>query len=216
LIFSTSVAVTALCGMICTSSLTLTWQTDYRVASEMAAKSHKPLAVFITNSTDAVTRDLSSDARRILNTNYVSVIVDSKDATGKLLSERFEMSVGVVISDRTGGKQAMRIEGTTNPANLADILGRLSQSEHVTMRTEVQAPVSEVPLVTPVPLVVSAPLASPVTVSSAPMSYPSVAPVTFAPVATSFAPTITPAVYSPPVTRVVPTFTPVTATVCRT
>lgn len=135
---STSLAVLALSGLI-QANLTVqpAWQTDYTAAVKLSAKEHKPLAVFITKGAAKNLDQLPDAAAKVLKTNYIAVAINSDDATGKKLAEAFEMTEGVVISDATGGKQALRIEGQTNPSDLPETLERLAQPNHVTTTTEV-------------------------------------------------------------------------------
>jgi hypothetical protein len=208
--FSTSVAMVALCSLLGTSNAQQpTWHTDYRAAAAMAAELHKPLAVFITKGSGVVTRDLPTEVNRVLSTDYVSLVINSEDDRGKLLSERFEMEQGVVISDRTGVKQALRIEGSINPGDFAHTLSRLADPNRIMARTEVQSPTSTVLTTGIVPAVYSEPT-TPVAVSST--NYPTAPTFTPAPVATYVPPA------APSFSRsIVPTYyAPAPTTVCRT
>ncbi|QEL20173.1 hypothetical protein [Limnoglobus roseus] len=138
MMFTTSMAVLALSGLLGTNlAVQPAWQTDYKAALTLSAKEHKPLAVFITKGAAKNLDQLPDAAAKVLKTNYIAVTINSDDATGKELAVAFGMTEGVIISDATGAKQALRIEGQTNPTDLPQTLERLAQPSHVTTTTEV-------------------------------------------------------------------------------
>jgi hypothetical protein len=132
----TVLALTGLLGQTQTNEVQ--WQMDYRTAQKLAVEKRKPLAVFIVNRTAKGWKKLPVEVSQVLRTKYVPVVIDSDEAEGKKLAADFELSVGVIVSDRTGEKQALRIEGTLTPENLAGTLERLAKPEHVTTTTEIQ------------------------------------------------------------------------------
>src|SRR5690242_1336824 len=88
------------------------WQPDYRTALAQSAEQRKPVAVFIARGTDGfaqLTTDggLGADAARVLRQSYVCLYVDTATDSGKELSKAFGLTKGLVISDKTGGAQAL-------------------------------------------------------------------------------------------------------------
>ena len=91
------------------------------------AEQHKPLAVFIGRGQAGYTRlvtdgGLGADTAKLLKQGYVSLYLDVDTAAGKQVAESFRMTEGVVISDRTGGVQALRHEGTVSQVALTGYL----------------------------------------------------------------------------------------------
>ena len=122
------------------STTGMPWQTDYGIAARMAAESKKPMAVFIghgkTGHTALVTDGLGESEAKALSTSYVCLYVDADTETGKKLATTFELTEGVVISDRTGGLQAVRHEGPVSKSELNDYLTRYSEPARVVTTTE--------------------------------------------------------------------------------
>lgn len=139
----TTVAVLSLTGLLGANvSVQPEWQTDYWKAQTIAAEQHKPLAVFIVKGNVKDALKLTDDAAKELKSHFVAVTINSDDIKNKKLAEAFEMTEGVVISDRTGEKQALRIEGKTSTSDLPQTLARMAKVETATT-TEVQGtPVS--------------------------------------------------------------------------
>jgi hypothetical protein len=138
MIFSSTLAVLTLSGMLGANLSTQPdWQTDYRKAMALAVKEHKPLAVFIVKGESKKLANLPADVSKALKANYIAVTINSSDAEGKKIAQAFELTEGVVISDRTGEKQAYRIEGKTSTDDLPQTLVRLADPKHVTTTTEV-------------------------------------------------------------------------------
>ncbi|MBL8865648.1 MAG: hypothetical protein JNK93_08805 [Planctomycetia bacterium] len=138
MIFSSTLAVLTLSGLMGANlSVQPDWQTDYRKALALATKEHKPLAVFIVKGESKKLANLSTEVSKELKAHYIAVTINSADAEGKKLAQAFELTEGVVISDRTGEKQAYRIEGKTNADDLPQTLARLADPKHVTTTTEV-------------------------------------------------------------------------------
>ena len=90
---------------------------------------------------DAVTRDgkLDTSVAEVLGASYVCVYVDTTTDRGRMLADAFEMKSGLVLSDRTGEKQAFRHEGTLSNGDLARVLQRYSAPDRVVTRTETHA-----------------------------------------------------------------------------
>ncbi len=155
MIFSTSFAVMAISGLIGANlSTQVEWKSDYRQAVELAAKEHKPLAVFIVKGDAKKLNQLPTDVQKVLKERYIAVTINSADANGKKLAKAFEINEGIVISDRTGEKQAYRVEGQTSTSDLPQTLVRLAEPNRVTTTTEVHgaaAPVTATSYFSPAP-----------------------------------------------------------------
>lgn len=155
MIFSTSLAVLALSGMLGANVSTQPeWQSDYRKALAMAVKEHKPLAVFVVKGEGKKLPQLPTDVAKVLKSEYISVTINSNDVEGKKIAQALELTEGVVISDRTGEKQAYRIEGKTSAEDLSKTLVRLAEPNRVATTTEVQgeaAPVTVTSFFAPAP-----------------------------------------------------------------
>lgn len=155
MMFSTTLAVLTVSGFLGANlSVQPTWQTDYNTALTLSAKEHKPLAVFITKGSAKTLDQLPDAAAKVLKANYIAVTINSDDATGKKLAAAFEMTEGVVVSDATGAKQALRIEGQTNPTDLAQTLERVATTTQVTT-TEVYGGVVAAPIMMEAPSIAS-------------------------------------------------------------
>jgi hypothetical protein len=117
-----------------------TWQPDYATAVSKAAESKKPLAVFIghgkSGQAAVVAGGLDATEVKTLSESYVSVYVDTDTESGKKLAANFELSEGVVISDRTGGLQAVRHEGPVTKTELNGYLTKYGEPTVVVTTTE--------------------------------------------------------------------------------
>lgn len=142
--------VAALGGLLAVSTQP-TWVTDYRSALVQAANQHKPVAVFIAQGSDGYAKlvaegTLGTDAVGTLRQNYVALYVDTATADGRETAATFGMSQGLVISNRNGGIQALRHQGTLSQADLTGYLARFSAEPAVATTehhstTPVSAPV---------------------------------------------------------------------------
>ena len=115
--FTTSLAAAAVAGLMATGSLTgqSDWAPSYSKALAIAAEHRKPVAVFLTQGGLAhLTKGdgLGSAATKALRTEYVAVHIDTTTDAGKKMAEAFGIAEGVVISDRTGGKMAGRVQAS--------------------------------------------------------------------------------------------------------
>lgn len=155
---STSLTALAVAGALATGSIPAqqpAWQSSYRTALGQAVEQHKPLAVFIGHGAAGVNRlvadgGLGADAVQLLKANYVSLYIDADTASGKGLAEAFKMTEGLVISDKTGGLQALRHEGPVKPAELTTYLTRFAATDAVvTTETRGAAVVTPVPVYAP-------------------------------------------------------------------
>jgi len=77
---------------------------------------------------------LSAECRRHLASHYVCAYVDTSTESGKRLADAFELpgGQGIIISDRTGGVQAFRHEGTLSNADLGAYLERYAGERAIT------------------------------------------------------------------------------------
>ncbi len=110
-----------------------TWQPDYRTALARSAEQRKPVAVFIALGTDGYSQlvtdgGLGAEAARMLRQNYICFYVDTATNSGRELSQAFGIAKGLVISDKTGGAQALRHEGTVSRADLTGYLIRFADA----------------------------------------------------------------------------------------
>ena len=136
--FSTTLTALALSTVLASGIPTpTTWQPDYRSAVVRAATDKKPLAVFLVKD-EATVKAISSDALDKLKWEYVAVIVNTETESGKKLATSFEMTEGLVISDRTGEKQAFRLVGSIPTTDLPSTLERFAHVSQVVTVTETQ------------------------------------------------------------------------------
>jgi hypothetical protein len=145
-----SALVVALLGFVEPgSSHEPTWISDYSSALKLAKEQRKPLAVFIGKGKDGwkhLSRNgmLTDEALRVLNSDYTCLFVDSKKPTGKELAEAFAIKdgLGIVISDRTGDRQAFYHAGDLDDGALLGYLKRFADPNLV-VRTTITNPSEE-------------------------------------------------------------------------
>ena len=154
--FSTTLTALALSTVLASGIPTpTTWQPNYRSAVIRAATDKKPLAVFLVKD-EATVKAISSDALDKLKREYVAVIVNTETESGKKLAASFEMTEGLVISDRTGEKQAFRHVGSIPTTDLPSTLERFAHVSQVTA-TETQGVVVYAEPIAPAPVYSQAP-----------------------------------------------------------
>lgn len=131
---STSLALAVVAGYAAAGSLAQqpAWQPDYAVAYKTAAQQQKPLAIFIGHGAKGYTQlvtdgGISAEAVKLLSQKFVCLYVDTNTATGEKLAQSFEMTAGVVVSDRTGKVQAFRHAGAMTATELTGQLTRLAE-----------------------------------------------------------------------------------------
>jgi len=118
------------------------WQADYTKAYSKAVEQHKPLAVFIGTGPKAVVPEgLTDAAGKLMAESYVVVYIDASSNEGGKLAARFGMSQGLVISDKTGDKQALRLNGAVNAADLSESLVKFADTGVVTTTATSPRPV---------------------------------------------------------------------------
>ena len=137
----TSLVWIALAGTGDAAATAPKWQTDYTAAKQIGADAKKPLAVVIGRGSQgwqAVCRDgkLDSAATDALQSSYVCVYIDADTENGQKMADAFQMKNGLVISDRTGEKQAFRHEGTLPNDELTTVLKRFAAPGLDVTRTE--------------------------------------------------------------------------------
>jgi hypothetical protein len=142
----TSAVLVALSGLLAQGELIPerpTWLNDYGVASKRGIAEQKPLAVFIGTGEagwDKISKEgeLGKEAKQLLEAHYVCVYVDMNKRAGRALAAEFAISdgVGLVISDRSGGLQAFRHDGTLKPKELERSLRRYANPDRVATSTE--------------------------------------------------------------------------------
>lgn len=100
----------------------ITWQTDYGSASTRAANEKKPLAVFIDKGTSpqkvVLEGKLTAETTQLLSDKFVCVFIDAASDEGKKLAQSFEMEQGLILSDNSGAKQALRHTGAVATTDL--------------------------------------------------------------------------------------------------
>jgi len=145
--FTTTLAAIALAGGISSGAIPSApnWHTDYAQALSRSSAEGKPMAVFIGNGADRLTKmtadgTITADAAKVLKASYVCVYLDSDTAAGKDLASRFELSHGLIISSRGGNLQAYRHSGTIGGKELTESLNKYAGAEPpVTTATNVAA-----------------------------------------------------------------------------
>jgi len=134
--FTSTLAAAAVTGLLSAASLGSTngWQTDYGKALSIAAQQQKPVAVFIApGGPDKLVADgkLDENTTKLLRQGYVPLAIDPSTPAGQDLAASFKMTEGLIISDKTGGVQALRYEGTVPAAELNGYLTRFAQPTRV-------------------------------------------------------------------------------------
>jgi hypothetical protein len=162
--FATSL-VTALAAAVLApgSAVTPAWQPDYATARTRAGELQRPVAVFIARGGEGATKlvadgGLSAEVAGLLRRGYVPVFADTSTPAGRELAKAFGIDEGLVISDRSGGVQALRHQGTLTRSDLAGYLtrftgpGAVSQTEYrgAAQVTQAAAPVAARPAYQPV------------------------------------------------------------------
>lgn len=90
--------------------------TDYAAALAEAARTHKPVVVFIGNTAAPLREQLQgletpAEAIELLRQRYVVVEISRQEAKGREVADLFELQEGVVISGPGGRLQAYRHGG---------------------------------------------------------------------------------------------------------
>ena len=126
------------------------WFDDYSIAYQTGQKERKPLAVFVGKGPegwDRLSREgrLGKEIEQILRSNYVCVYLDASKEKNQRLASSFDLadSRGLILSDRTGSKQAFRAETKLSNDELARSLKKFADPDvEVTVtQTPYRAPV---------------------------------------------------------------------------
>lgn len=121
------------------SSAQFSWESDYAKAFNTAVSKQRPLAVFIgegKNGPAQLVKDgVNDSATKLLTESYVVVYVDTATDAGKKLAQSYEMTSGLIISDRAGAKQAVRLTGTITGDDLQTALVRYADPNVVVTTT---------------------------------------------------------------------------------
>jgi hypothetical protein len=119
------------------------WNRDYALARKQGESEKKPLVVIVASGQDGWNKlahdgSLSDEAKSIPTIQYVCLYVDTATEDGKRLAREFEISdaLGIVISDRTGNRQAFRHEGDLANRDLSRYLRRYADPDRVVHVTE--------------------------------------------------------------------------------
>ncbi|HEY2786059.1 MAG TPA: hypothetical protein VGJ05_13915 [Fimbriiglobus sp.] len=150
---------TALMAMVGSLAAALTpapaWQPDYPTACAQSSNAHKPLAVFIghgsSGASSVVAKGLTADENKTLADKFVVLYVDAESTAGKTLAASFQISEGLVISDATGGLQALKHGGSLTQEELTGYLVKYSDPTRPVTTTDAggtfhPAPVSVDPI----------------------------------------------------------------------
>jgi len=151
--FTTSLTAAVLGGLLSSGSLeTPKWRTSYQDAAQAAASLRKPIAVFITAGSPAKLvkeGSLNPETAKMLRDGYIPLTVDTGTAAGKQLATTFKMSEGLVISDRSGGMQALRHSGGVTDTELKGYLKQFATPTTAVVTTEYRGIAPIAPTVRP-------------------------------------------------------------------
>lgn len=142
----TSLWLLALVGFSTNSSLLPVgpkWLDDYGVAHKLGQKERKPLAVFVASGSEGwnqLSREGSFDKEieGLLTAHYVCVYLDTNNQEKRKLVSRFDFEGGrgLIISDRTGSKQALHYEGKLTNEDLARSLKKYADPDRTVEKTD--------------------------------------------------------------------------------
>src|SRR5207248_948969 len=103
----------------------------------------RPMAVFLAPSKKGPEKlitegRLDPEVEKLLGAHYVCVFLDTTKRANQDLADTFDLAdgQGIVISDRSGSKQAFRQEGRLPNRDLERSLRRYADPDRVVMRTE--------------------------------------------------------------------------------
>jgi hypothetical protein len=137
------------------------WQNDYRTAQREVSATGKPMVVFVgAGKADSVVREgaFSPEMNRVLSQKFVCLYVDTSKPAGQELAKAFQITKGVVISDRTGTKQAFSLAGEINSVELSKTLLVYADEKQAPKKTDTV--VKDPKAVTPAPAAPAAPAAT--------------------------------------------------------
>jgi hypothetical protein len=132
-------ALAALIGSLALAFPAPAWQPDYATAYAQSSTAHKPLAVFIGHGPGGpgrvVAKGLTPEQNKTLAVKYIALYVDADSVEGKTLASAFRISEGLVISDATGGLQALKHEGVLTSPELMEYLTTFSDTTRAVSTT---------------------------------------------------------------------------------
>jgi hypothetical protein len=131
----------ALVGALAMAFPAPAWQPDYPTAYAQSSTAHKPLAVFIGHGSggagSVVTKGLTAEENKALADKFVALYVDADSAEGKKLATAFQITDGLVISDATGGLQALKHGGAISQTELDGYLVKYAEPARQVTTTDV-------------------------------------------------------------------------------
>lgn len=119
-------------GTLANAAIVPTVTTDYTAAVARSAAEHKPLAVFVANGSvnDALAgKQFTPTEVSALSKQFITVFINAETPAGKELAQKFELSRGLVISDASGAKQALRHDGAVADSDLESYLVRFASAQ---------------------------------------------------------------------------------------
>jgi hypothetical protein len=152
----TLMAVIALTSGLSTANISgnPAWLDDYAAARARVADVGKPMAVFVASGQEGWTKvvrggGLSPDARKLLTEKYVCLYVNTDTTAGRTLAGAFQVTKGLVISDRAGTAQAYSLSGDLTGTELVQTLEKYADRDVRWTETVVrEAPATVRPAVT--------------------------------------------------------------------
>jgi hypothetical protein len=131
----------ALLGTLALAYPAPVWQPDYATAYAQSSTAHKPLAVFIGHGSGGagcvVSKGLTSEESRTLADKFVALYIDADTAEGKKVAGTFQLTEGLIISDVTGGLQALKHGGGLTHDELGGYLTKYSDPNRQVTTTDV-------------------------------------------------------------------------------
>jgi hypothetical protein len=115
------------------------WRQSYTQAENMAAQIKRPVAVFLTQGQNSIDRlipgGLNEQAKEILTSDYIPVMVDTSTPEGQRLARAFQIrdGLGLVLSDRGGAYQAFWHQGSLTNEELVRKLQKYANQTNVRM-----------------------------------------------------------------------------------
>ncbi len=154
MMFTTSLTAAAVASFLAAGTLSPSsdWAPSYATARTLAHAHNKPIAVFLTPGNLAKLTNgesLPSETSKLISEKYIAVQIDTTTEDGQAVAAAFGVTQGVVLSDGTGDKIALKYTGTVPAVELSGFLIKYS-SGTAAITTEYRSPVSMV--ATPAPV----------------------------------------------------------------
>jgi hypothetical protein len=149
--FTTSLAVATVVGFVMSGTVVSqpNWESSYGRALTNSGVQKKPVAVFLASEGMAhLTKDrgLRAEEIKVLNSHYISVLIDTSTDSGRKMADSFGIREGLVISDKSGRIMALRHKGTLDTNQLQRFLTKYAMGTATTTEFSPEAPVSSAPL----------------------------------------------------------------------